>query len=548
MDSSEILSGRPFGGCGILYRKSLSPLIRRIFTSSQRLCAISLTLHNFLDNSPFVILFVCVYLPTDYSTAASHSAFVESLCELEGIISAENFDIIIAGDFNTNLSRPGSNFTNLTSFMSSHNLVCVDKLYNINYTYRKDDFSCFSSPDHILTYSNFTNLIDSVFTLDPVENFSDHLSLHFSLTFSDFLSFPCAYNSSVNSHCHPNHSHAQSSSSVNWFKVNPHHISSYCNHLSSIIPEFPNDIFHCCDPDCTTHHFDIDSYCVQLFNCIESSADLCLPTQGHRLRHGPLSGWNRSAHTLKQSAQFWHKLWSDCGCPTSGVLLQIKKNSKRRFKYEVRRLRHRQNHIVPASLRDCILVPIPKPGKDPSCSDNYRPIALAPKVFEWCLLFKFQSCFITSSLQFGFKPGFSSDLCTGLLKNVIHKYLVNNSHVYGCFLDASKAFDHVNHSLLFEKLLNKNLPPVIARLLLSWYSSQQLKVRWANSFSNCFHTTNCVRQGGVLSPILFTIYIDDLLIALEDCGVGCFWKHHFVGAVCYADDISLLAPSPSALR
>ena len=121
--------------------------------------------------------------------------------------------------------------------------------------------------------------------------------------------------------------------------------------------------------------------------------------------------------------------------------------------------------VVPASLRDCILIPIPKPGKDPSCSDNYRPIALAPtlsKVFEWCLLFKFQSCFIASSLQFGFKPGFSSDLCTGLLKNVIHKYLVNNSHVYGCLLDASKAFDHVNHSLLFEKLLNRNLPPVTA--------------------------------------------------------------------------------------
>ena len=89
---------------------------------------------------------------------------------------------------------------------------------------------------------------------------------------------------------------------------------------------------------------------MQLFNCIESSADLCLPTQGHRLRHGPLSGWNRSAHTLKQSAQFWHKVWSDCGCPTSGVLLQIKKNSKRRFKYEVRRLRRRQNHIQRENL------------------------------------------------------------------------------------------------------------------------------------------------------------------------------------------------------
>ena len=57
-----------------------------------------------------------------------------------------------------------------------------------------------------------------------------------------------------------------------------------------------------------------------------------------------------------------------------------------------------------------------------------------------------------------------------------------------------------------------------------------------------------MRQGGVLSPILFTIYIDDLLNALDDNGVGCYWKHHFVGAGCYADDVALLAPAPSALR
>ena len=92
MDSSEILVGRPFGGCGILYRKSLSPVIRRIFTSSQRLCAISLTLHNSLANSPFAVLFVCVYFPTDYSNVASHTAFAESIGELDGIMSAENFD------------------------------------------------------------------------------------------------------------------------------------------------------------------------------------------------------------------------------------------------------------------------------------------------------------------------------------------------------------------------------------------------------------------------------------------------------------------------
>ena len=82
-------------------------------------------------------------------------------------------------------------------------------------------------------------------------------------------------------------------------------------------------------------------------------------------------------------------------------------------------LRH---DYVPDSLRDCILQPILKPGKDPSTSDNYRPIALTPtlsKVFELCLLTQFRPMFTTSSLQFGFKQGFSCDLCTGLIKNVV---------------------------------------------------------------------------------------------------------------------------------
>ena len=159
-----------------------------------------------------------------------------------------------------------------------------------------------------------------------------------------------------------------------------------------------------------------------------------------------------------------------------------------------------------------------------------------------------RSAFSTSSLQFGFKQGLSTDHCTGLVKDVVARYTFNDSDVYGCFLDASKAFDRVMHNLLFEKLLKKNLSPVVVRTLLSWYSDQLVSVRWNSAHSEMFSVANGVRQGGVLSPILFTVYIDDLLSQLEDAGIGCYWNHHYVGAICYADDIVLLAPSPSALR
>ena len=59
---------------------------------------------------------------------------------------------------------------------------------------------------------------------------------------------------------------------------------------------------------------------------------------------------------------------------------------------------------------------------------------------------------------------------------------------------------------------------------------------------------NGVKQGGVLSLLLFAIYTDSLLKRLEESGVGCHMGGHFTGALAYADDITLLSPSMSGLR
>ena len=206
---------------------------------------------------------------------------------------------------------------------------------------------------------------------------------------------------------------------------------------------------------------------------------------------------------------------------------------------------------MPYCIRNSVLTPIPKGSKNTSSSQNYRAIALASilsKILEHLLLDHYRSFLRTSHLQFGFKSGFSTSMCTGALKSIVSRYINRGSAVFGCFLDASKAFDLVNHEVLFQKLIDRGLPLPVVRFLSSWYRDQQMCVRWGHSLSKSFRVSNGVRQGSVLSPVLFSVYVDSLLDSLEESSVGCYWGHQFAGALCYADDLVLLAPTASALR
>jgi len=70
-------------------------------------------------------------------------------------------------------------------------------------------------------------------------------------------------------------------------------------------------------------------------------------------------------------------------------------------------------------------------------------------------------------------------------------------------LDISKAFEKVNHCCMFIKLMNRNVPVVLLKVLLNWYDKCAVLVCWNNVLSICFYLLCGVRQGGVLSPLLF---------------------------------------------
>ena len=99
----------------------------------------------------------------------------------------------------------------------------------------------------------------------------------------------------------------------------------------------------------------------------------------------------------------------------------------------------------------------------------------------------------------------------------------SNSNMY-LLINVQKAFDRVDHAFLFQKL---NLPPVVTRFLLSWYSSQWLRVRWCKSFSDSFtQPLELLKEEFSHPSCLATVYTDDLLASYSVAGfqsiISCF--------------------------
>ena len=86
------------------------------------------------------------------------------------------------------------------------------------------------------------------------------------------------------------------------------------------------------------------------------------------------------------------------------------------------------------------------------------------------------------------------------------------------------------------------------KILLLWYSKQTVCIKWGTCMSDYFCISNGVRQGRILSPKLFSVYVDDLSDKLIKSKIGCHIDNLCMNHVMYADDICLMATSPASLQ
>lgn len=672
----EILSGRPYGGCAILWRAIAAFNVNQLTVDSNRICAIQVLADH------FKLVIVNVYMPYEDDSLSSDD-FMYQLSLIENLLGEHNDShFIVAGDFNVDFSRARSHTNLLSSFCERIGLhpSINHQLNNVDFSYHfsLQRFNCL---DHFLMSAVlFDDCVNNIFAVHSVDNTSDHEPIVLQLSLKiDLLQSSEMYVEPRNS----------------WPKATSEHILRYQNALSNNLKSIVlpvetllcNDI-HCCNQD---HFNNINVYSTAIHNACISAANDAIPLTCPRGLKGRIPGWTERVEPFRERSMFWHGIWIDCGRPRDGQVAAVMRRTRAAYHRQIRLVRKNEEAIirervansvvhdrgrnfwaeikkirgtksspsgtvdglsdtaaiaglfadkyrdlytsvpydeaemsciidevndklphtvttgdytfyigelkeavkhmkrgkndgcsqlvsdhlinanddllahisclfstfsvhgaVPVNFHSSVILPIPKNrNANATSSNNYRGIALSSllgKMLDFIILNRYRDILSSCEYQFGFKRNSSTNLCTMVLKEAINYYNYNNNIVFCCFLDATKAFDRVNYCKLFRLLLSRNLPPHIIRLLMNIYVNNNVCVSWCNVKSDTFRALNGVKQGAILSPVLYCVYVDNLLQLLAKAGVGCYIGYQFVGALAYADDLVLVAPSATAMR
>ena len=206
----------------------------------------------------------------------------------------------------------------------------------------------------------------------------------------------------------------------------------------------------------------------------------------------------------------------------------------------------------PKQLKIAVVKPIFKNG-DCDCLSNYRPISILPiisKVLEKLIYTQMINFIneenIISKNQFGFRKNHSTYMPIMLIQDYITKALEKNDLVVGIFLDLSKAFDTVDHKILVQKLNMIGFRGVTLKMLKSYLMerTQIVQIKGVNSSQR--EVKIGVPQGSILGPLLFIIYINDIVhieiggqIMLYADDTALFFKHKDQETLQYITNMAL---------
>ena len=211
---------------------------------------------------------------------------------------------------------------------------------------------------------------------------------------------------------------------------------------------------------------------------------------------------------------------------------------------------------IPTIWGKCIINPIPKSSTtDPRDPLSYRGISLASSVYKiYCSILNNRvndwsetHCKIVDE-QNGFRKSRSTTEQIATLVNIIETRKKQKKSTVCAFIDFRKAYDLINREKLWDKLLELGIRGKMFTAIKSLYSSVSASVR-INAFNTEWFDIKCgLRQGCILSPILFNLYLNDLALYLKSFDIGVQIENERVCMLMYADDIVILAENSENLQ
>ncbi len=212
---------------------------------------------------------------------------------------------------------------------------------------------------------------------------------------------------------------------------------------------------------------------------------------------------------------------------------------------------------VPESWGHGYIVPLFKSGSvlEPN---NYRGITISSclsKVFISIMHERLYSFLQVNSIMCREQIGFIKKARTSdhlfVLKTIIDKLKKSNKRLYACFVDLKKAFDTIWREALFYKMYKVNISCKFIKLVHGLYTTTQSCIRHNGHYTDFFAPQIGTRQGCILSPTLFNLYLNDLPRIFANSKLDIFpvqiWNTK-LSLLMYADDMVLLSTSPTGLQ
>ena len=217
------------------------------------------------------------------------------------------------------------------------------------------------------------------------------------------------------------------------------------------------------------------------------------------------------------------------------------------------------NHILkqvyPKTWSRGVIIPVYKKG-DSSDPNNYRGITLTScfsKLFTSLIneplkawLKKYD---VISDAQFGFKSNFSTTDAIFILNTFIQKQFQEKKPLFCCFIDLQKCFDSIYRNGLWCKLIKQGINGKLFSVIRTLYDEVKLCVKHMNSVSDLYNCKVGLLQGETISPILFSLFVNDIELFLQLNTSHAFtFDQLTIFLLLFADDSVLISDSAEGLE